>query len=71
MLLSDVLPTFEHMGAKVVDERPYEITPADRDAGVDLRLRPAGATPANTERVRDLLHDAFLGVWRGDSRTTG
>ena len=25
--LSDVLPTFEHMGAKVVDERPYEITP--------------------------------------------
>ena len=25
--LSDVLPTFEHMGAKVVDERPYEISP--------------------------------------------
>ncbi len=30
VLLSEVLPTFEHMGAKVVDERPYEITPADR-----------------------------------------
>ena len=28
--LSDVLPTFEHMGAKVVDERPYEVSPADR-----------------------------------------
>src|SRR5205823_5340569 len=27
MLLSDVLPTLEHLGAKVADERPYEITP--------------------------------------------
>ena len=34
--LSDVLPTFEHMGAKVVDERPYEISPRERDVGVDL-----------------------------------
>ena len=29
VLLSEVLPTFEHMGAKVVDERPYEVRPAD------------------------------------------
>jgi NAD-specific glutamate dehydrogenase len=25
--LSDVVPKFEHMGATVVDERPYEIAP--------------------------------------------
>jgi glutamate dehydrogenase len=26
-----VLPTFEHMGTKVVDERPYEISPRERE----------------------------------------
>src|SRR3712207_6988322 len=28
IFLSDVLPHLENMGVKVVDERPYEITPA-------------------------------------------
>ncbi len=65
VLLSDVLPTLEHLGAKVADERPYEITPTDgKPAWIyDFGLQ---ADPANTERVRDLLHDAFVGVWRGD-----
>ncbi len=65
VLLSDVLPTFEHLGAKVADERPYEITPADRRPVwiYDFGLQ---ADAENLERVRDLLHDAFLGVWRGD-----
>ena len=30
ILLSDVLPLLENMGVRVYDERPYEITPADR-----------------------------------------
>ena len=70
MLLSDVLPTLEHLGAKVADERPYEITAADRDPAwiYDFGLQ---ADPANTERVRDLLHDAFLGVWRGELEDDG
>jgi len=70
VLLSDVLPTLEHLGAKVADERPYEITPADREAAwiYDFGLQ---ADPENTERVRDLLHDAFLGVWRGELEDDG
>ena len=70
LLLSDVLPTLEHLGAKVADERPYEITAADRDPAwiYDFGLQ---ADPANTERVRDLLHDAFLGVWRGELEDDG
>jgi glutamate dehydrogenase len=70
VLLSDVLPTLEHLGAKVADERPYEITPADgKPAWIyDFGLQ---ADPENTERVRDLLHDAFLGVWRGDLEDDG
>ena len=65
VLLSEVLPTLEHLGAKVADERPYEITPADRAPAwiYDFGLQ---ADAENTERVRDLLHDTFLGVWRGD-----
>jgi len=70
VLLSDVLPTLEHLGAKVADERPYEITPSDRGPAwiYDFGLQ---ADPENTERVRDLLHDAFLGVWRGDLEDDG
>ena len=37
--LSDVLPMFESMGLRVSDERPYEVTPRDAHADVDLRLR--------------------------------
>ncbi len=65
VLLSDVLPTLEHLGAKVADERPYEVTPEGRrpvwiyDFGLE-------ADAENLERVRDLLHDAFLGVSRGE-----
>jgi glutamate dehydrogenase len=70
VLLSDVLPTLEHLGAKVADERPYEITPADRGPVwiYDFGLQ---ADPENTERVRDLLHEAFLGVWRGELEDDG
>jgi glutamate dehydrogenase len=70
VLLSDVLPTLEHLGAKVADERPYEITPAGREPAwiYDFGLQ---ADPENTERVRDLLHDAFLGVWRGELEDDG
>jgi glutamate dehydrogenase len=70
VLLSDVLPTLEHLGAKVADERPYEITPAGRPPAwiYDFGLQ---ADPENTERVRDLLHEAFLGVWRGELEDDG
>ncbi len=37
--LSEILPMFESMGLRVRDERPYEVTPSDRHADVDLRLR--------------------------------
>ena len=70
VLLSDVLPTLEHLGAKVADERPYEVTPAEGGPAwiYDFGLQ---ADPENTERVRDLLHDAFVGVWRGELEDDG
>jgi len=70
VLLSDVLPTLEHLGAKVADERPYEVLPADR-ASVWIYDFGLQADAENLERVRDLLHEAFLGVWRGELEDDG
>jgi glutamate dehydrogenase len=68
--LSDVVPTLEHMGARVVDERPYEITPSGSDPvwiyDFGLSCRTKGA-----ERVKDFFEEAFLGVWNGDLEDDG
>ena len=63
--LSDVLPTFEHMGAKVVDERPYEITGTGLDSVwiYDFGLR---VSTEHVEGVRDVFQETFLGVWRDE-----
>jgi glutamate dehydrogenase len=62
--LSDVLPTFEHMGARVVDERPYEVTPAGAEPVwlYDFGLR---FEVEDLERVREPFEQAFLGVRHG------
>ncbi len=58
--LSDVLPTFEHMGAKVVDERPYEIAPDGADPAwvYDFGLRIA---TEDIDEIREDFQEAFLG----------
>jgi glutamate dehydrogenase len=68
--LSDVVPTFEHMGAKVVDERPYEVTPAGEDPVFiyDFGLR---CDAQAIERTRAEFEAAFLGVWRGELEDDG
>jgi len=65
VLLSDVLPTFEHMGAKVVDERPYEILPPD---GPSIWIYDFGLScqADALERVADAFAEVFLGVWAGE-----
>ena len=62
--LSAVLPTFEHMGARVMYERPYRIAPAQADPAwiYDFTLNcSAGAL----ERVRDTFEEVFLAARRG------
>jgi glutamate dehydrogenase len=68
--LSDVLPTFEHMGATVVDERPYEISPAGETKAwiYDFGLR---CVAEDVERVGDLFQDAFLAARRGELEDDG
>ncbi len=68
--LSDVVPTFEHMGVRVVDERPYEISPQDADP---LWIYDFGleCEADDVERVRPLFEEAFLQVWRGELEDDG
>ena len=71
--LSEVLPTFEHMGARVMDERPYRITPRDTEAAwiYDFGLR---VRAEDLEKVRDTFEDVFLAARRGlveDDRLNG
>ncbi|HXD65652.1 MAG TPA: NAD-glutamate dehydrogenase [Solirubrobacteraceae bacterium] len=71
--LSDVVPTFEHMGAKVVDERPYEVSPAGASPvwiyDFGLTCDPHGLARAGTS-----FADVIIAVWSGrleDDRLNG
>ncbi|MBV9168267.1 MAG: NAD-glutamate dehydrogenase, partial [Solirubrobacterales bacterium] len=68
--LSDVLPTFEHMGVKVVDEHPHEIRPRESDP---LWLYDFGlhVEADDIERIRDLFQETFLWVWRREIEDDG
>jgi glutamate dehydrogenase len=71
--LSEVVPTFEHMGVRVVDERPFEIRPAGADP-VWIYDVGVSCDPADFDRAGDRFAGAFLAVWTGaleDDRLNG
>src|SRR5487761_2205602 len=65
--LSDSLPMLERMGMKVLDERPYRVTP---QGGAPIWIHDLGMVSATGEVEVDALHavfeDAFARVFRGD-----
>ncbi len=63
--LSDVLPTFEHMGARVIDERPYriELEPSEVVWIYDFGLR---CLTIDLDEVGQIFQEVFLGAMRGD-----
>lgn len=74
--LSDVLPVFEHMGFKVIDEGgPHEVRIAD--AGFsrlvihDFGLEQRSGASIDVEKTRDNFEDAFSRVWHGDAESDG
>ncbi|MQY07068.1 NAD-glutamate dehydrogenase [Actinomadura macrotermitis] len=71
--LSRVLPLLQNMGVEVVDERPYEILPADRPRAwiYDLGLRYDPPKDVSEEVVKTLFQDAFNALWRGDIENDG
>jgi glutamate dehydrogenase len=68
--LSDVVPTFEHMGATVVDERPYEVTPQG-SSPVWIYDFGLSCDPEGIARAGNAFGDVFLGVWSGELEDDG
>jgi glutamate dehydrogenase len=71
--LSDVLPVLESLGVKVVDERPYEISPSARPPVwiYDFGLVYAEDGELETDYVKEIFQDAFAQAWRGAVETDG
>jgi glutamate dehydrogenase len=70
--LSDVMPRLTNMGARVEDERPYDVTPKDLGPRWIKHFRLHTAEPAvSTTSVRRLFEEAFLAVLRGDAEDDG
>jgi len=73
ILLSDVLPLLENMGARVTDERPFEVSPVD-GAPVwiyDFGLDYGEDVEFQADRVRQIFQDAFARAWRGAVENDG
>jgi glutamate dehydrogenase len=65
IVLSDALPILENLGARVLDDQPYRIEPADGGVVwiVDFGLELPGDAEVVLERVRPLFHQAFDAMW--------
>ena len=71
--LSNVLPTFEHMGARVTDERPYSIATGEGTTAwiYDFGLTCDVGGELEEEHAREMFQAAFLGVYRGEFEDDG
>jgi glutamate dehydrogenase len=67
--LSDSLPMLESMGLKVVDERPYRISPEGLPPVWmhDLGLASTAETEIEVDTLRPVFEDAFARVFRGEA----
>ncbi len=65
--LSQSLPMLEHMGVKVLEERPFEVRRSDgAEVWVDdFGMSVPGRDEIDVERLRGPFQDCFLATWRG------
>ena len=68
LTLSEVLPLLENLGLEVIDQRPYEISPAGRPAMwiYDYGLRWDDRLDLDVGGVRERLAEALTAVWHGE-----
>ncbi len=73
MALSDVLPLLEHLGVRVIDERPYDVHPHDGpDVWIyDIGLSSDDLAELEGDTARSRFCDAFVRLWRGEAESDG
>ncbi len=72
--LSDVLPTLEHMGLKVISEMPYQIKIAGLDRPVwmhDFGMITADGSEIDIGAIKENFHEAYGRIWSGDMEDDG
>ncbi len=71
--ISDALPMLEHMGLRVLSERPYRVPlPADRTMWIqDFEMLPDGVAVPEPDEVTDIFEACFERVWRGEAEDDG
>ncbi len=67
--LSDVLPVFENMGLKVLEERPYEIRALGREPVWvdDFGLQHGSDGKLEAANLKEIFQDAFACVWKEET----
>ncbi|MBM3488316.1 MAG: NAD-glutamate dehydrogenase, partial [Alphaproteobacteria bacterium] len=71
--LSDVLPVFENLGLRVIEEVPYRVSPRDakpvwiHDFGVVVR----SGKPIVVDAIKTTFEDVFSRVWSGEMENDG
>ncbi len=74
--LTEVLPTFTHLGVEVTDERPYVLESRDHvmrifDFGLRVPEAQVWGSQEAGEDVRSRFEDAFRAVWSGRAESDG
>ncbi len=72
--LSDILPMLENMGLKVISEMPYDLHPAGEERTLwmhDFAMRSKDGAAIDPGEVKEVFHDAFGKVWRGEVEDDG
>ncbi len=74
--LSDALPVFEHMGFRVIDEIPHEVSCDNGDGAKMLMIHDFGLETrdggdVNIPAIKEKFEDAFARVWRGEIESDG
>lgn len=71
--LSEVLPIFEHLGFKVIDEAgPHRIRLSDDNLVIhNFGLETRDGSAVQMAAIRDNFHATFLKVWKGEVESDG
>src|SRR3546814_15773821 len=71
--LSDVLPTLENFGLRVISQNPHEIRPKDGDSAwvQQFSVQLIGDSVLNAERQRAYFESAFLQPWHNETENDG
>jgi glutamate dehydrogenase len=74
LTLSDVLPTLEHMGLKVLTEIPFRLRPGDSGDSIwvhDFRMETADGSEIGISEVKNVFHDAYAKIVAGEMEDDG